>query len=122
MQSVATRPIVSTTRLRFDGVRPEWAAVFRPISLDRTASRADNPFMDTTTTFTFSDEVLDDPELLQADAAAAQHFLETGAPVDPEVKARAWARVCRIREQTFQRIGYINTAPFLLPSTMDDDE
>jgi hypothetical protein len=73
------------------------------------------------TTTDFSGEVLDDLVLLEADAQAVRRFLETGEPADAVVKARIWARVSRERERNFQRVGYINTAEFLLPSSVDDE-
>ncbi len=88
-------------------------------SLERNRIWPDNTYMNTTTEF--SDEVLDDPVLFEADAQAVRRFLKTGEPADEVVKARIWARVNRERERNFQRIGYINTAQFLLPSTVDDE-
>ncbi len=69
----------------------------------------------------FSDEVLDDPVLCEADHQAAQRFLETGQPVDQAVKDRIWARVNRERERNFRRIGYIDVASLLPHSTLVDE-
>ncbi len=61
---------------------------------------------------------LEDPFLREADRRAVQAFLETGAPVDPAVRARV--RADYIREKAYRRHGNINIQDLLPPSTYDE--
>lgn len=64
--------------------------------------------------------LLDDPVLRDGDHRAVQKFLETGVPVDPDVRDRVRARADRAREANFARRGYANIDEFLPSSSFDE--
>lgn len=70
-------------------------------------------------TLTFPD-LLDDPDLQEADSQAVQHFAETGEPLDPAFIARVHARSDRVREANFLRVGYVDWEQFRRPSVDDE--
>jgi len=93
--------------------------------LDRFAYIVENIIMKTEYTIldqTYTAEELDDREIAAADRAAARHARETGQPLDQRIRFRIFARTDRIRDEIFEKHGYVDTSKFRSSVTDDDSE
>ncbi|WP_020468255.1 hypothetical protein [Zavarzinella formosa] len=64
-------------------------------------------------------DLLDDPVLQETDALAVQEFVANGAPLDPAVRERVFARAARLRQQILQTHGSVDWERFRNLSTDD---
>jgi hypothetical protein len=62
----------------------------------------------------------DDPALCEADIKAVFACYAAGKKVDPEIAARIRIRSDRAREESFNRVGFVNIQDLLRPSVDEE--